>query len=66
MFRGLANGNDTNVVTTLGMRDAHDLIVQEAERKKPPFSVGLTSVLRSKSHSAKDLLSIEKIDAVFL
>jgi hypothetical protein len=27
MFRGLANGNDANVVTPLGVRDGYDLIV---------------------------------------
>jgi hypothetical protein len=44
MFRGLATGDDTNVVTALGMCDRHDLIVQETERKKPLLSVGLARV----------------------
>src|ERR1700674_4813701 len=54
MFRGLANRNDTNIVTTFRMRNRHDLILQKAQRKKPRFSIGLASILRRKGDSAKD------------
>jgi hypothetical protein len=64
MFRGLANGNNANVFTTLSMRNGRSLVLQQTQGKGSTLTIGLTGVFSSESKPAEDLLGIAKVDAV--
>ena len=66
MFRGLANGNDSNLVATLRVSYRDNLILQKPKSEEPGFAIGFTIILGRKRQATKYLLCIRKVDPMLL
>ena len=65
MFQSLADGNDSNSVTALGVSERHDDPHEKAKGNIAQFAIVFARVLDRNQRTVKDDLGIVKIDAVF-
>jgi hypothetical protein len=66
IFRGLANGDDADVLTTLSVRNGHNLISSKPKVRNRRFPIILAGVFGGEGKPTEDLLSIAKVDAMLL
>lgn len=64
MFSCLANGNNPDLLATLGVRDRYDLVLEQTEGQESLFSVSFAIVLGRESQAQKYFLRVGKIDVV--
>jgi hypothetical protein len=66
MFRGLAYGDDANLLTPLGVSYGHHLIFKQSEGKKPLFTISRAIILSRDRDTTENRRSISKVDAVLV
>ena len=64
MFRGFANGNDSNLLTSFRMGHRDYLVLQQSKGEEPPLAISLALVLGRQGHAAENLSRVGEIDAV--
>jgi hypothetical protein len=65
MFQGFANGNNSNSITTLGIRERYDNLGEKPKGNIAPLPIVFTPVLDGDQWAIEDRLGVVKIDAVF-
>lgn len=62
---GLANRDDTVVVSSRGMRNGYDFAVKQSKSKKSLLTIALARIFGGDGVTGEDYFSVSKIDTMF-